>query len=189
MFKLSVIQLLSVILSYSLFTSVPVHANEPSSLKIEHMLEIAPEPEVVDYEADLKTVIGVDSNNDGIRDSLYHLSWSLLILHPESTKADYVKVLTLMMYMHPKEPIVPNSIDMNEVYCDYLDLPQFIHAETENFRNFYHLIIDSDRRQAAFAQSVIKQKEQPQSFCPSLWSSNSRKLLGLSEAKALNNIK
>ncbi|MEZ9699798.1 hypothetical protein AB4455_10495 [Vibrio sp. 10N.261.46.E12] len=181
MFKQSVIQLLSVILTCSLLTSEPVHANEPSSLQIQHMLEIAPEPEVVDYEEDLKTVIGVDSNNDGTRDSLHHLAWSLFILHPESTKADYVKVLALMKYMHPKEPIGLNSIDMNKVYCDYLDLPQFIHAETENFKNFYHLIIDSDRRQAAFAKSLIKQKEQPQAFCPSLWSSNSRKLLGLSE--------
>ena len=189
MFKQLVIKLLSVILISSLSTSVPVHANEASSLKIQHMLDIAPEPEVVDYLADLKSVVGVDSNKDGIRDSLYHLSWSLLILHPESTKADYVKVLALMKYMHPKEPIVPNSIDINKLYCDYLDLPQFIHAETENFRIFYHLVIDSDKRQVAFAQSVIKQKEQPHAFCPSLWSSNSRKLLGLSEAKIPNSIK
>lgn len=117
------------------------------------MREVVTQPPAPDESIDLATVDGVDSNNNGYRDSNERLAWQALDIIPEATELDYQQLLSVMAKLEPSEPSVANSIDEHEIYCEYTALKTEI-KDRLTLEMLYDAVLDTDLRRESFYESV-----------------------------------
>lgn len=119
-----------------------------------YMGAIATQPQAPDTKLDLSTIQGVDSNDNGMRDSNESLAWQSLDLIEGVTASDYSQVLNIMASLQPSEEIVPNSIDEHQIRCDYQQLKPEIQKRL-TLDIIYMSVLDTQIRRSAFAKSAV----------------------------------
>lgn len=119
-----------------------------------YMGAIATQPPAPDTKLDLSTIQGVDSNNNGLRDSNERLAWQSLDLIEGVTASDYSQVLNIMASLQPSKEIVANSIDEHQIRCDYLQLKPEIQKRL-TLDIIYLSVLDTQIRRSAFAKSAV----------------------------------
>ncbi|CAH7371724.1 conserved hypothetical protein [Vibrio crassostreae] len=139
-------------------TAIETQAQYQSALsdalsKAGSMRNVITQPPAPDETMDLATVEGVDSNDNGFRDSNERLAWQALDIIPDVTEADYQHLLGLMAKLEPSVPSVADSISEHEIYCDYTALKTEI-KERLSLEIIYEAVLDTDLRRTAFYDSV-----------------------------------
>ncbi|MCZ4310214.1 hypothetical protein AB6D66_01430 [Vibrio pomeroyi] len=119
-----------------------------------YMGAIATQPPAPDTKLDLSTIQGVDSDDNGMRDSNERLAWQSLDLIEGVTASDYSQVLNIMASLQPSEEIVPNSIDEHQIRCDYQQLKPEIQKRL-TLDIIYLSVLDTQIRRSAFAKSAV----------------------------------
>jgi hypothetical protein len=124
------------------------------SLKIDYPL-----PQIPSVELDSKTVLGVDSNNNGVRDITEIIIYQGLNLVVDDKKI-YYKMLQFIDMIEPSsEEVIPNSKNKHKIYCSYKKLPLIVKKEFP-LSLIYSFVLDTQKRKTIFYNS-IKDKDYP----------------------------
>lgn len=139
-------------------TTIETQAQYQSALsealsKAGSMRDVVSQPPAPDESTDLATVEGVDSDDNGFRDSNERLAWQVLDILPGATEADYQQLLGLMSKLEPSVPSVADSINEHEIYCDYTALKTEI-KDRLSLEMIYAAVLDTELRRTAFYDSV-----------------------------------
>ncbi len=106
-------------------------------------------------EARYETVLGVDSNNNDVRDDVENILFQSMryFLLNESDDSTFEEVLTIAKMLQPNEPPVPDSINREEIYCAYEALPVTV-KDTVSLSFIYFIVHDTKERKLAFDSSL-----------------------------------
>lgn len=102
---------------------------------------------------DVTNVLGIDTNNNGVRDIHERIIYKGLTLIDSSTESSYDSVLSILKAIQPKDPIEENSIDRHEIYCAYEALADDIKNEF-SLDSLTEMVIDTKMRRDAYYAST-----------------------------------
>ncbi len=123
--------------------------------KISDIRQFASQPPRPDPIEDKSTIPGVDSDQNGLRDSLERVLYQNLTFIPNLTKEQYDTVMGLAKKMSPSDPVVPDSILELDVYCDYQTLSDSIQHEL-SFSSLELLVNNTPERMIAYEESIVR---------------------------------
>ena len=115
------------------------------------VVELPPKPE---RELAIVTVEGIDTNNNGIRDDLEHITYQGMNLLDGVTLDTYNQMISIMNMIQPLAEAVKNSINKVAIFCSYQALPENVKKKMP-LRFVYMLVLNTQARKTAHARSVI----------------------------------
>lgn len=120
-------------------------------------------PEPTDEQAKA-TLVGVDNNNNQVRDDIeYTIYQSVSLSDPPITANEYQQALDLIKYIQPNNDQT-QSINEEEFYCKYIALPKKIQDEID-MSGFEYMVTDTEERYKAYRQKLIPSTSTKEIIC------------------------
>lgn len=103
---------------------------------------------------DSRTISGIDTNFNGVRDSAERELYDLLKPTKRLKEGDFEEVLRLAALITPHEPIQPRSLYHDEINCQYNKLPFYIRSRL-SLPSLIDIMINNSKRKFAFKESSV----------------------------------
>ncbi len=99
------------------------------------------------------TIIGIDRNNNQVRDDLEHVVYQVLNFAQETElTTEYNQVLDLVKYIQPTADS-NQIIDQHDFYCKYVALPEVVKNEL-SMEYLQSMVTDTAEREEAFFERL-----------------------------------
>lgn len=109
-------------------------------------------------------LVGVDTNNNQVRDDIEHTIYqSISLSDPPITANEYEQALDLIRYIQPNNDQT-QSINEEEFYCRYISLSQKIQDEID-MSGFEYMVTDTEERYKAYRQKLIPSTSTKEIIC------------------------
>lgn len=103
---------------------------------------------------DSRTIAGIDTNHNGVRDSAERELYDILKPTKLLQGGDFEEVLRLAMLITPHEPIQPRTIYHDEINCQYSKLPFYIRSRL-SLHSLIDIMNNNSKRKFAFKESSV----------------------------------
>lgn len=103
---------------------------------------------------DARTIAGIDTNFNGVRDSAEITFYEMLLPSTQLVKGDYESLMKVASMFTPYEPVIPKSIYVDEIKCAYSQLPYYVKSRV-NLSSIYDVMINNSKRKFSFEESVV----------------------------------
>ncbi len=111
-------------------------------------------PPKPDRELAIVTVEGIDTNNNGTRDDLEHITYQGLNMLKGVNLDTYNQMISIINMIQPPAEAVENSINKVAIFCSYQALPENV-KKTMPLRFVYMIVLDTQARKTAHYRSLI----------------------------------
>ncbi|WP_394225847.1 PKD domain-containing protein [Pseudoalteromonas spongiae] len=111
-------------------------------------------PPKPDRDLAIATVEGIDTNNNGTRDDLEHITYQGLNMLKGVNLDTYNHMISVINMIQPSDKAVENSISKVDVFCSYQALPENVKKEMP-LRFVYMIVLDTQARKTAHYDSLI----------------------------------
>ncbi|MEI4552159.1 PKD domain-containing protein [Pseudoalteromonas spongiae] len=119
-----------------------------------YLAKVVTLPPKPDRELAIVTVEGIDTNNNGTRDDLEHITYQGLNMLKGVNLDTYNHMISIINMIQPPAKAVENSISKIAIYCSYQSLPENV-KEKMPLRFVYMLVLNTQPRKTAHARSVM----------------------------------
>ncbi len=115
-------------------------------------------PERPNGSIDSRTIAGIDTNYNGVRDSAEIEIYDLLEYVEEMNKGDYEDTLRVASLITPIEPLKTRSMYPEVITCEYSKLPYYIRSRISEV-DLYDIVLNNSKRKIAFRESLVPIEE------------------------------
>lgn len=119
-----------------------------------YLAKVVTLPPKPDRELAIATVEGIDTNNNGTRDDLEHITYQGLNMLKGVNVDTYNHMISIINMIQPSAQVVENSISQVAIYCAYRTLPENVKKEMP-LGFVYMIVLDTQARKTAHYRSVI----------------------------------
>ncbi len=119
-----------------------------------YLAKVVTLPPKPDRELAIVTVEGIDTNNNGTRDDLEHITYQGLNMLKGVNLDTYNHMISIINMIQPPAVAVENSINKVAVFCSYQALPENVKKKMP-LRFVYMIVLNTQARKTAHARSVM----------------------------------
>ncbi|MFH6954156.1 hypothetical protein ACHSBP_13785 [Pseudoalteromonas sp. XMcav1-K] len=119
-----------------------------------YLAKVVTLPPKPDREFAIVTIEGIDTNNNGTRDDLEHITYQGLNMLKGVNLGTYNHMISIINMIQPPAEAVENSINKVAIYCSYQALPENVKKKMP-LRFVYMIVLDTQARKTAHYRSVM----------------------------------
>ncbi len=119
-----------------------------------YLAKVVTLPPKPDRELAIVTVEGIDTNNNGTRDDLEHITYQGLNMLKGVNLDTYNHMISIINMIQPPAEAVENSISKVAIFCSYQALPENVKKKMP-LRFVYMIVLDTQARKTAHYDSLI----------------------------------
>lgn len=128
-------------------------ALENAIKNIGYLAKVVDLPPLPDKTEAIKTVAGVDSNNNGTRDELEHITYQAIKLLHGVNIDTYNQMLSILNMIQPQNSAAESNISSLTIYCAYQSVPNNVKARL-SLSFLYSIVLDTQPRKTAHYNSL-----------------------------------